>query len=237
MAVAWFVTRPWAPKQSHMVEEGAKERAASHAGRSVIAVDASTIERVAEVASGRGGVHSAALRNAVASTLLTYSSGTSDDFLSYLSSSGIDPPQSVSSMPKLFNAAWERQRGLLAHAELDLTNVAVMVNPQEPKPRERFPELEAGQEQIGKFHATARRDDARAFLQSVPFDKRQRVRVTIPGSFRSIELGGEAVGEPFNAAMSFEFTLNPETGQWVLTELRMDGDMSDGKARDVGFML
>lgn len=237
VAVALFVMRPWAPKQSHMAEEGEQERAASHAGQSANALDASAIERVADLAGRTPVSGSDQLRSAVADALLVYSSGTADDFLAYLESYGVEPPQSVSSMPKLFLSAWERQRGLLAHADIDLSNVRFLMNPEEPKPRERFPELEMDPADIGTFHATARRDGARGFLQDVPFEKRQRVRVTIPGSYLAIELGGTAVGQPFQAELSFEFTLNPETGQWVLTELRMDGEMSDGAARDPGFML
>ncbi|MCB9844896.1 MAG: hypothetical protein H6811_02765 [Phycisphaeraceae bacterium] len=223
--VAWRSLAPSRPTGGPNDGQGSSDReVADHPG--LAPLSSATISHAAGSASRNvAQPRREALRRAIIDTLTVLSSGTAEEWLAYLDAYGIDRPDSAEANPQGMRRQWQLARALLAGARLNVDDLAVVG---------RFEELQSddwGGSKTPSVAVThnARRDAARAFLRDVPEDHRQVMRMTIPGVFAVIE------GEEFEADLRMEFTFNPRSGQWVLTEVGMKGD--NGVKGPVVFML
>lgn len=181
-----------------------------------------TIESAADrVASQIGSGNRAALRDAVADTLLTWSSGSVDDWVAYLQAYNIDVPEIVYSDPATEKLMWSRSREFFRTARFDVSQLAVIREFDNPPPP--GDDGWGGSEGPGFFTSRARRDAGRSFLKSIPERDRRVTRITIPGVFVTSSSHPIMPGVEYQAEFRLEFTYNPEAKQWVLTEYGMRG--------------
>ncbi len=226
-AILFFVfsrtTKPSAPI--------ARDRSGSVAHSSNVAqgasLDESSIERLASAASKRVAGDQAQLRDAIADTLLVYTGGTVDDWLAYLRGYGIEPPPVAMSNPALVAGRWEQVRAFFDEAEFRPDEAEIALNPPKRELTERQKMGIGEPEDVGKLHATARRDDARQFLRHAQYDSLDRVRVTIPGRFRMLSPLGVPTAERADGVLMLEWTFDPESELWILTEMEFEGRKAD----------
>ncbi len=211
-----------------------KEQVTSAPDRVGSNLTAETIEQIAQRVQPLGLHHGSALRDAVADTLTVYASGTVDDWLGYLSSYGIAPPAVASSRPAVLRRRWEQSRTFFNETRFDIHNMKIERNPRSPR-------IENAEDAVmatglpGDYLIKARRDGGRGFLAN---RAAERVRVTIPSTFRSMDpRDGSFNPTPIEGNMSFEFTYNPDDGQWVLTEIRIEGNSDEDRSPSVPLLL
>lgn len=182
------------------------------------------VERASRRLAGRLGTtrRAEALHNALADTLLVYSGGSADDWLDYLGSYGVAPPQILTQDQAKLESFWTRSQLFFRTADLNWDGATSALNPREPPLTELEKIGGALPEDAGKFRMAAKRNAGRAFLREG--GKLDRVRVSVPGRFRSISpVDGSVSTDDFEGTMSLEFTYDPEKEIWVLTEFILEG--------------
>lgn len=175
------------------------------------------------VVAGTGSRGDDTLRAAVADTLLTWSDGSVDDWLSYLSAYGIDAPEIALRDPGTLRLMWTESREFFAGARFDVDRARVVREFVDPA-AEGDEGWNVTEEPVPYVHR-ARRDSARAFLGNVRERDRRTVRIVIPGEF--VATSPLWTGDVYAAEFRLEFTYNPGTGLWVLTEYGMTGPHDD----------
>lgn len=180
------------------------------------------VERASRRLAGRLGTtqRSEALHNALADTFLVYSGGSADDWLAYLGTYGVEPPQIVAQGPAKLESFWSRSQLFFRTADLNWDEAESALNPRE-SPLTELEKIGGGTEP-GKFRMVANRNAGRAFLREG--GSLDRVRVSVPGRFRSISpVDGSVSTDDFEGTMSLEFTYDADGEIWVLTEFILEG--------------
>lgn len=186
-----------------------------------------SIERAADrVADLVASEHRSDIRNAVADTLTTYTSGSFSDWVAYLDSYGIIIPEIAFSSPEVGKMVWGMTRRFMDSAEFDVDKIKVMKSFDNPPPE--GDDGRGGVHGPGYVIVESRRDAGRPFLRSVPERTRRTIRVSIPGRFNGLS------GSQFDAEFRMEYSYDPISKLWVLTELGMRGG---AEAQIPGFAL
>lgn len=173
---------------------------------------APVIERAVSRVGVREGLSpeaKASLQNAVRSTLSAYASNDIADFTAMLSAQGVAPPPVVLSNQERAGEMWKLARALLANAQIDVGSIVEGVTVD--MDTASLPGATAGSVRASS------RDDARPFLGSFAPTVATRSEVALPGTFVPQD------GSQFEGTLVFQFSRNPETQQWVVTEIRMHG--------------
>lgn len=145
---------------------------------------------------------------AIEHTVLAYASETPDEFIDLLNEQGITVSPILFDNPTWAERVWTEARVLLVLAEFDLDEIRIVrATSRGFEPNDRSLTVR-----------TVRRDDARPFLRSKGIGSLERAELVMPGRFTSQD------STKFDGTLVVQFTLNPETNQWVLTELRMIGE-------------
>ncbi len=159
--------------------------------------------------------------------MLVHTGGTVDDWVAYLRGYGIEPPPVAMSNPAMVAGRWEQVRAFFDEAEFRPDEAEIALNPPKRELTER-PKMGIGEpEDVGKLYATARRDEARQFLWHARYGSLDRVRVTIPGRFRMLSPLGAPTAKRVDGVLTLEWTFDPESELWVLTEMEFEGRKAD----------
>ncbi|MCB9844898.1 MAG: hypothetical protein H6811_02775 [Phycisphaeraceae bacterium] len=155
------------------------------------------------------------LGQAIIDTLTTYTAGNLSDWLAYLDTYGVEIPQFALSNPDAEEQIWRATREFFQSAMVSVEDVTLVGGYQHAQIGDGW---NTDGTRRGLTRHRARRDQARAFLREIPEAQRTVAWVLVPGAFTGFN------GDQFEAQWGIEFTRNPRTGRWVLTELVVMGD-------------
>ncbi len=146
-----------------------------------------------------------------ASTVGALASGDPDEFREMLREQGVELNDAMRS--EQFAERWLETTGkIFAQAEIDPDGVRVI----RPRISGEYVHPVPGLKGL-----TARRDAGRSFLSEYSSGELETVQLVLPGRYPALS------GNMIEATVVIEFTLNPRSQRWVLTEMQTHGVPND----------
>ncbi|MCL4220754.1 MAG: hypothetical protein KJZ65_05245 [Phycisphaerales bacterium] len=175
-------------------------------------VDPTFIEPVLERVTSRSIPNSVpdpgGLERSIRQVLDAYSQHEIAAYLRLMREQGVEPSEQIVANPEGAQDHWQATRSVLATANMDLDRIVVLHTVRQG---------ERQYEQEPPPFFSLRRDEGRRFLNSLSSRATEVAEVRIPGEYPSAD------GTRFDGDLTIQFTFDPGSKRWVLTEFRMAG--------------